>query len=778
MGRYLNGKRLQNELFARTEGYANEVRKIYNNALSEIIELVKGTELEDGKPFSFADYGYSDVVTPILRNMYSRTYQTIKKGVTGEWKHSNEQCDELVKSIFGAKSIEDNHFARYFQRNQDAMDAFLERKTGKEGLNLSQKVWKYTGAYKEELEDTIELALGEGKGANRLAPTIKKYLQEPDRWYKRFRVKIGEDENGNPIYGRKWKRRIWDKDSDSYKWIDSEPKNYHPGKGVYRSSARNAQRLARTETNIAYREADHERWEQLDFVVGIEIKLSNNHPDPDICNDLAGVYPKDFKWNGWHPNCRCYAEPKLAKQEEMDKMLEAILEGQDPGTVEVEREKEMPDNFTTWIKANKDRYEGAKQAGTLSYFLKDNQTTIEKVLYGLTPEEKKAQSFGDILVNPLETLSKYGMKNLESLYTAVQSKLDHFSTYTLDSQKTSLEYEIGYVNKYKKYSTWKEAADAYQKALDKVNFQIEKREIEGLLIPIESFLSEHPKSKKVKLLHNQIQVALNANDLPTAKNLIVQAQAAIGDYNVQAAKKAVKANKIEDIEKYNDANRHYDFSVTDEQSFRTFEDKRIQDMLPAWKSGSVEAKKAIFQYTGKDYEWINESYYKAHTGCDVGRKIDTILDKCFLSEDVVLRRGTDFNEMGAIFGEDFNKLLRSGDFEGLNQFNGIKGVNEAFISTAFNAEGGFHYKDVNLQIFAPKGTQAIYAKPISVFGDNLGKRFDGTNQSKRFYSSSENEVIIHRGYEYKFIKAETGGIKGAKVTIYIELLTRNKRLVK
>lgn len=36
-------------------------------------------------------------------------------------------------------------------------------------------------------------------------------------------------------------------------------------------------RRAATETNIAYRTADHERWQQLDFIVGIEVHLSNNH---------------------------------------------------------------------------------------------------------------------------------------------------------------------------------------------------------------------------------------------------------------------------------------------------------------------------------------------------------------------------------------------------------------------------------------------------------------------------------------------------------------------
>lgn len=372
---YVNEKKLQQELFKRTEGYAAEVRAIYRDALAEIIDLVKGTELEDGRPFSFSDYGYSEDVTAILRSLYSRTYQTIRGGIEKEWEFSNESNDTLVKSVFGEHSIDDNHFARLFQRNKDAMDAFFARKT-KDGLNLSQKVWKYTGMYKEELEKTLDLAIGEGTPANKLASRIQKYLNDPDRWYRRFRVKIGEDEDGTPIYGRKWKRRIFDKETGLYQWVDDSPKKYHPGKGIYRSSYRNAQRLARTETNIAYRTADFTRWAQLDFVVGIEIKLSNNHPVHDICDDLKGIYPKTFKWTGWHPNCRCYQVPVMAKPEEMDEMIDRILDGDDTPLQSDNQVRSVPAQFTGWMERNEGRVDEARRRGTLPYFIRDNESVI------------------------------------------------------------------------------------------------------------------------------------------------------------------------------------------------------------------------------------------------------------------------------------------------------------------------------------------------------------------------------------------------------------------
>lgn len=382
-------KKAQAELFQRTEGYAANIRVVYRDVLMQIINLVKNTELEEGKPFSFAEYGYSEKVTPMLRNMYSRIYQTIRKGVEREWLKSNEHTDELVKSIFGIKAIESPFFAKYFQHNQEAMKAFFARKTGTGGLNLSQRVWRYTGAYRKELENTIDLAIGEGTAANRMATVVQKYLNDPDRWYRRFRVKVGEDENGNPVYGRVWKRRIYDKESQSYKWIDDNPKDYHPGRGVYRSSYRNAQRLARTETNIAYRTAEYDRWQDMPFVIGIEIKLSNNHPVPDICDDLKGIYPKTFKWTGWHPNCRCYQVPVLATHGELDKMLDNILDGRSPDSVKCADEvTDIPKPFVSWARNNAERMAKAKGAGTLPYFYKDNEERITDALNGKRPTKR------------------------------------------------------------------------------------------------------------------------------------------------------------------------------------------------------------------------------------------------------------------------------------------------------------------------------------------------------------------------------------------------------
>lgn len=156
--------------------------------------------------------------------------------------------------------------------------------------------------------------------------------------------------------------------------------------------ARKLKRLAiADETNIAYRTADYTRYQQLDFVVGIEVHLSGNHtgidrlhPVPDICDDLAGKYPKDFKFTGWHPLCGCYVTSILKTEEEIREDNSRILDGQEPIPAEESRNfvRDVPEGFKRWIEDNEEQIIAAKKEGTLPNFIKDNEKYIKGILKG------------------------------------------------------------------------------------------------------------------------------------------------------------------------------------------------------------------------------------------------------------------------------------------------------------------------------------------------------------------------------------------------------------
>jgi len=108
------------------------------------------------------------------------------------------------------------------------------------------------------------------------------------------------------------------------------------------------------EINMAYRTADYERWQRNDSVVGIEIRLSNNHtlngkPFTDICDELAGKYPKTFKFTGWHPQCRCFAIPVMKTQEELKEDYRKIENGEETDNESVNKVKDVPENIINYV---------------------------------------------------------------------------------------------------------------------------------------------------------------------------------------------------------------------------------------------------------------------------------------------------------------------------------------------------------------------------------------------------------------------------------------------
>lgn len=445
-------------LFSRTEYYADNVRRLYATATDELLKLsAMKVSNRVSAAFSFSDSKrLSEQANAILRALYSGVYNEIKGGVIAEWENANKSCDALITSIFGKKVKEDNHYARYFARNKESVDAFFKRKSEYGGLNLSQRVWKYVGDFKTEMEMALSVAMGEGKSAATISREVRKYLQRPDMMFRRFRVKTGEqdifDADGNvvgkePVYGRVWKRKVVDAVTGNVSWQTVNLKDYSFGRGVYRSSYKNAMRLARTETNMAYRTADQERWRQLDFVIGYRVVLSDNHPEPDICNDLSakrgekgsrGVYPKDFVFKGWHPQCRCYVVPILADEKEFDKIQEAILNDEPiPESKSVIREPNK--YFQDWWMKNKKR---VSEAQSLPYWVKDNSRMLgingkrtvkeplpqdvknrRKVIRQLANEKLVGKEFSLPQIGEVATISKRGVKEwLNQPFFDIQAK--------------------------------------------------------------------------------------------------------------------------------------------------------------------------------------------------------------------------------------------------------------------------------------------------------------------------------------------------------------------
>lgn len=368
---------------ARTEAYAEKVRQQFALTVNEILALNKSMPtLDEGVMFSFDDQSMKvqKQVEELLRQLHSVATMAIKKGITLEWEQANIECDKLVQSCFGKKVLSSPEFAAWTQRNENARDAFIARSDN--GLNLSDRVWQSVRQLRDEMEVAMTVAIGEGDSAASMSRKVREYLNEPDLMFRRFRYK--DAETGE--WKRKWKKRIKDETTGKYKWIDYNRDDYKTGAGVYKSSAKNAMRVARTETNIAYRRADNERWQQMDFVLGQRIQLSHNHPKKDICDKLQGDYPAEFVFDGWHPQCFCFATPILIDEEEMAKVTEAFLRGE-KYTPKGKKITSYPQNFKDWVTEHSEQIAASRDRGTEPYFIKNNAAVIDNILN--PPDEKK-----------------------------------------------------------------------------------------------------------------------------------------------------------------------------------------------------------------------------------------------------------------------------------------------------------------------------------------------------------------------------------------------------
>lgn len=327
---------------------ARKVQQLYDAAIKRIAQAAAPSlfDADPKKEFHFEDFpALKKEMEALMQDLGNSLQANIEDGDQESWTLSNTKNDAMVDSIIGKKKLPAKTVNAWKHPHLEALNAFIARKEA--GMNLSRRVWNLTQQFKSEMELALELGMGEGKSAAALSRDVRKYLVEPNKLFRRVRDKSGALR------------------------LSKAAAAYHPGHGVYRSSYKNALRMTATENNIAYRTADHNRWQALPFVIGIEIHISNNHPTEDICDLFDGKrFPKDFKFTGWHPWCRCYAVSVLASQEEMDAYTTAIMNGEDVShwkfTGQVEK---MPKEFDKWMKDNQARIENAT---SMPYFIKDN----------------------------------------------------------------------------------------------------------------------------------------------------------------------------------------------------------------------------------------------------------------------------------------------------------------------------------------------------------------------------------------------------------------------
>ncbi len=316
------------------ENELSYLASLYNEFINQVAVLVGAFKVKD--VFKFKDIAAKSKFKELFNKFVKKQEDAINVLIDRHWNLADEKNDIFVKNAVKKLGIADDPI---YYRRHEALTKFKKRRH----RIYSDRVWNYSKQFQQELEMAIDTAIKDGTPVNKLTTEIKKHLREDKKLFRRYR-----DNNGQLK-------------------LSKNALAYNPGQGVYRSSFKNAQRLARTEVNRAYRRAEIERMKLLDFVIGYKVKRSNNPYPCPVCESLKGQYPKDFIFEGWHPNCRCFIDPITTS-------VEQFANDEKPKLITAAPQ------FDKWVQDNADRI---KRAKSLPYFLRDNRKFWEKHLTGV-----------------------------------------------------------------------------------------------------------------------------------------------------------------------------------------------------------------------------------------------------------------------------------------------------------------------------------------------------------------------------------------------------------
>ena len=206
-----------NAHYKATAAYTRAVNALFDKATSDIASSACRENYNPDKPFSFDDYPRAKAqLQTTIKGLAKKMQAVIELGARKQWLFACQKNDEFIASIFDTTKLTKGRLKKMQDRNLDALQTFQQRKVG--GMNLSERVWKYTEQYKEQIEIGLDVGLGEGRSAQQLSRDLRQNLQDPDQLFRRVRDKRGNLQ------------------------LSKAAKAFHLGRGVYRSSVKNAQR--------------------------------------------------------------------------------------------------------------------------------------------------------------------------------------------------------------------------------------------------------------------------------------------------------------------------------------------------------------------------------------------------------------------------------------------------------------------------------------------------------------------------------------------------------
>lgn len=342
------------------EEHNKEVEKIFN-------KFVKGKYREQDaqlflrSPDALLAKELNNLSLSLQNSLYAHVTSNIMQG----FKVATDNFSDITNAIF--PNTLSNIKKEYSQINDKAVSKFINRDI-QSGRTLKGRCWLLSKQYLRDVNDTIAIGISKGDSAVNIGKRLRLFIEDIEAKNKEI-AQIEDSKLKKDLQNRQPKPK-------PHKRVTNV--KYH------------CEMLARNETNLAYRNAEQDKFDSLDQVVGFRIQVSNSHlewlekywrprygDEIEVCDAMAGDYPKWFRWNGWHVSCKDIRIPILKTQEELAKDIIKLTKGEKVDNNSVNKVASLPNNALLWIKSNYNRISGYSNP---PYWWVDNIETINKIM--------------------------------------------------------------------------------------------------------------------------------------------------------------------------------------------------------------------------------------------------------------------------------------------------------------------------------------------------------------------------------------------------------------
>lgn len=743
-----NAAKAKNAIVASQQ---KEIAKLYDDWANDIADRAKFYSHKTNASAPLSERYYKE-----LYSQMKATSQMVSDEIAGIIKGNmytiaDSVVADNVKWLQSFGFSEDGLNAAFSYVPHDVVQMLITGQVYQGGWNLSQRIWSDNQQTQKDIYQIMARGLAENKSIYNIAKDLESY------------VKPGAAKAWNPILAMR-----------NTKTGEIEYKRIYKSQVDY-----NAQRLARTLAQHTYQQSFIATTKDNPFITEY-IWHSNGSRVCPLCADRDGKHFKKDELPMDHPNGMCTMEPVVA--EDMVDQLADWFNSPDGTYPEIDA---FAGNFGYEAKAVKSVTDFVNKYGM-------STKSPNAWFNSLTPEQKaEAKALKDAsgltwnkwyeqyvyaggTNQATAKVVQTAAQSVDDVLAAAKAKLGSIPNKTYsgiwkdDVTLADYESKAGSIAAKKQYY-----ADQIAKLGNSVDDLAKKAKFQGYL----DDLAEFEKNGK---LYMQAQQEVKAAQMAFNQEKGIQGKFTPDMYTDEAKAAAKSFTSADAADKFhrkyldsiwNEGTEYEHYSVWEYTQNSNPINKSLSGYHDDWSRSSFKGLGKTDLGHEDNWRSFDTKTFDKKFGVNghkdyksVVQNLTTMIDKSELPDSVYLVRGSDKNGLAGLLEgnllsfDDAKSLLNSGDAGKIKSvLEGQVFTNHSYMSTGIAKGTGFS-GEVSYEVFAPKGTHAIYAEPASYYGNTVGMK-EKLYKVGQSYSSigREAEVIIQRGTDFRITDVAVDG---------------------